>query len=85
MTTPAPQTELAPPATMTRWEYVTVPVVAAGFEDATGIEGYHGILNEYGNQGWELVGVTSYPGQAVGGWVVVLFFKRSVVGGPAGG
>ena len=27
---------------LTRWEYVTVPVVAAGFEDAAGIENYHG-------------------------------------------
>ncbi|HVK14242.1 MAG TPA: hypothetical protein VM597_36210 [Gemmataceae bacterium] len=39
-----------PPAAA-RWEYLTVPVVAAGFEDATGIEGYHEMLNEYGSQG----------------------------------
>ncbi len=66
----------APPATVTRWEYVTVPVVAAGFEDAAGIDNYHGILNEYGGQGWELVGVTGHPGRTVEGWLAVLFFKR---------
>jgi hypothetical protein len=61
---------------MTKWEYVTVPVVAAGFEDATGIENYHAIMNEYGLQGWELVGVVSYPGRMVEGIIVLLFFKR---------
>ena len=40
----------SPPA-VPRWEYVTVPVVAAGFEDAAGVVNYHGILNEYGGQG----------------------------------
>ena len=66
--------------TPARWEYVTVPLVAAGFEDAAGIEGYHGILNEYGSKGWELVGVTSYPGKSVEGWVAVLFLKRPAAG-----
>ena len=66
----------ATPTTSARWEYVTVPVVAAGFEDAAGVGDYHAILNEYGGQGWELVGVTSYPGQAVEGWIVVFAFKR---------
>ena len=64
------------PPTVARWEYVTVPVLAAGFEDAAGIEGYHAILNQYGQLGWELAGVTSYPSQSVGGWIVVFGFKR---------
>jgi hypothetical protein len=51
--------------------------VAAGFEDAAGVENYTAILNEYGQQGWELVGVASYPGKSVEGWIAVLFFKRS--------
>ena len=66
---------------MTRWEYVTVPVVAAGFEDAAGIDNYHAIMNEYGQQGWELVGVTSYPGRMVEGSIVVLIFKRPLAEG----
>lgn len=75
-TTSAATAEAPPPATLTRWEYLTVPVVAAGFEDARGLEDYHAILNEYGGLGWELAGVTSFPGRAVGGWVVLLAFKR---------
>jgi hypothetical protein len=66
---------------MTAWEYTSVPMVAAGFEDATGIENYHAIMNEYGRQGWELVGVTSYPGRMVEGTIVLLVFKRPL---PAG-
>jgi hypothetical protein len=66
---------------MTRWEYVTVPVVAAGFEDEDGIENYHAIMNEYGQQGWELAGVTSYPGRKVEGSIVVLVFKRPLAEG----
>ncbi len=61
---------------MTRWEYATVQVVAAGFEDPAGNENYNAILNEYGDQGWELVGTAAYTGRVVAGQVVVLFFKR---------
>ena len=61
-----------------RWEYLTVPVVAAGFEDAAGIDGYHGILNDHGRDRWELVGVTSHPGRTVEGSIVVLFLKRPI-------
>jgi hypothetical protein len=68
------------PPTVTRWEYLAVPVVAAGFEDAAGIDGYHGILNDHGRDGWELVGVTGYPGKSVEGWVTVFCFKRPVAG-----
>ena len=66
-----------PPAAA-RWEYLTVPVVAAGFEDAAGIAGYHGILNDHGRDRWELVGVTSHPGRTVEGSIVVLFLKRPI-------
>jgi hypothetical protein len=61
---------------MTRWEYVTIQVVAAGFEDPSGNENYHAILNEYGQQGWELVSVVRYTGRVVTGEILVLFFKR---------
>ena len=61
---------------MTRWEYTTIQVVAAGFEDPGGNENYTAILNEYGEQGWELVASAGYAGRVVAGQVVVLFFKR---------
>ena len=58
-----PSIEGVSPLALTRWSYLTVPVVAAGFEDAAGVEGYHAILNEYGSQGWELVRRGQLPGQ----------------------
>jgi hypothetical protein len=61
---------------VTRWEYVTVLAVAAWFEDAAGDDNYHSIVKEHGGLGWELNAVRSYTGQTVGGWIVVLFFKR---------
>ncbi len=85
MTTAAATANAPSPAALTRWEYVTVLVVAAGFEDAEGVESYHTIMNEYGRQGWELVGVTSDPGKSVGGWVAVFAFKRPVACGTSGG
>ena len=63
---------------MTRWEYTTLQVVASGFEDEAEIENYQTILNQYGTEGWELVGVTNFQGRIVAGHVVVLFFKRPV-------
>jgi hypothetical protein len=53
-----------------------VQVVAAGFEDPSGNENYHAILNEYGQQGWELVSTVRYTGRAIAGEILVLFFKR---------
>ena len=52
-------------ATAVAWEYQTAPVVAAGFEDAAGVENYHAILNEYGGEGWELVSAVASPGRTV--------------------
>lgn len=61
---------------MTKWEYTTLQVVASGFEDEAENEQYHTIFNQYGAEGWELVGVTNFQGRIVAGNVVVLFFKR---------
>ena len=61
---------------MSRWEYVTLQVVASGFEDEEENANYHSILNEYGTEGWELISTASYPGQVVAGTIIVMFFKR---------
>jgi len=61
---------------VTKWDYTTVQMVAAGFEDPSGNENYQSLLNEYGQQGWELVSAVTYPGRVVAGDIVVLFFKR---------
>ena len=53
-------------------------MVAAGFEDAAGVENYTAVLNDHGSQGWELVGVAGFPAKSVAGWVAVLFLKRPV-------
>ena len=61
---------------MKRWEYTTLQVVAAGFEDEDENANYQSIVNEYGSDGWELVSAVSYPGQMVAGSIIVMFFKR---------
>jgi len=61
---------------MMKWEYVTLPMVAAGFEDPDEIDNYQTILNQYGAQGWELVSAVAYPGKAIAGEIIVLIFKR---------
>lgn len=61
---------------MTRWEYTSLPVVAAGFEDADEISNYQTILNQYGDQGWELVSTVSYPSRTTNVDIVVFVFKR---------
>jgi hypothetical protein len=61
---------------MERWEYTTVQMVAAGFEDPDENDNYHTIMNQFGEQGWELVSAVSYPGKMVQAHIVVLFFKR---------
>lgn len=63
---------------MRRWEYITLQVVASGFEDEDENANYHLILNEYGGEGWELVSTASYPGQVIAGTIIVMFFKREI-------
>ena len=46
---------------MTRWEYMTLQLVAAGFEDPAGTTTTTPIMNEYGQQGWELVSASATP------------------------
>lgn len=48
---------------MTKWEYATVPVIPHAAQE---------ILNNWGEDGWELVAIFSPPD--VGG--VVAYFKR---------
>jgi hypothetical protein len=62
---------------MPRWEYTTVQMVAAGFEDPDENETYHTFLNQYGEEGWELVSAVSFPGKLVAAQLIVLFFKRT--------
>jgi hypothetical protein len=50
--------------TMTTWEYVTTPLI---------IHNTQAILNQWGEQGWELVQIVTGP---EGG--LVAYFKRSV-------
>jgi hypothetical protein len=61
---------------MTRWDYTTLQMVASGFENASETETYQNIINQYGAEGWELVGVTQFAGRIIAGDIVVLFFKR---------
>ena len=54
-------------AAVTRWEYLTAPVL---------IHSTQAILNNFGRDGWELVAVTS----GASGEQLVAWFKRPVTG-----
>ncbi len=57
---------------MTKWEYATVPIIPHAAQE---------ILNQWGEDGWELVTVFSPPD--VGG--VVAYFKRPKDAAASGG
>ena len=57
----------SPGPSVTRWEYLTAPVL---------IHNTQAILNNFGRDGWELVSVTT----GVSGEQLVAWFKRPVQG-----
>lgn len=68
---------------MQRWEYLTIFVSRLEWKDSLGrtgkLPGFRaddgdptGLLNEVGEQGWELAGVNTYRG----GYAPTLFLKR---------
>jgi hypothetical protein len=65
---------------MQKWEYMVVPLEAAGKLKKKSAGLTPGPLNELGAEGWEAVGITLKRGDLVA-WPVVLL-KRPVLVGP---
>ncbi len=63
---------------MTKWQYTTAQFITHGLGNDSGASDLESALNQFGDDGWELVSSTVYHNTEAEKDVLLLVFKRSV-------